>query len=75
MFDRRQSLAQRLAGSIDLLIDVATLGEYGLEPLPAEVPCPARPTHVSAWEALPVGRDRRGGCGPSSRRSAGLSSA
>jgi hypothetical protein len=36
MFERRQRLAGRVAGAVDLLVDLATLGEYGLEPLPSE---------------------------------------
>ena len=41
----------RLLSGIDLAIDLATLGEYGLEPLPAEAPCRMRrPTERSAWE-------------------------
>jgi hypothetical protein len=33
MFDRRKSIATRLTDTADLLIDFATLGEYGLEPV------------------------------------------
>jgi hypothetical protein len=60
---RRQRRSRRLArllSGIDLAIDLATLGEYGLEPLPAEGPCQARPAHASVWEAPSFGRDRRG---------------
>ena len=32
MFDSKQTLTTRLADATDLLIDFATLGEYGLEP-------------------------------------------
>ena len=33
MFDPRNKLAGRLTDAVDLLIDFATLGEYGLEPV------------------------------------------
>jgi hypothetical protein len=33
MFDPKTSLAGRLTDAVDLLIDFATLGEYGLEPV------------------------------------------
>jgi hypothetical protein len=39
MFDSKQTLTHRLADAVDLLIDFATLGEYGLEP--AEGPAPS----------------------------------
>jgi hypothetical protein len=39
MFDTKTNLSARLAGAVDLLIDFATLGEYGLEP--AARPAPA----------------------------------
>jgi hypothetical protein len=64
MFDRRQALG-RLAGAVDLVIDFATLGEYGLEPIPADGPC-ERPDGVmnsgraGGWEALAPAR--RGAC-------------
>jgi hypothetical protein len=32
MFDYKQTLTERLTDAVDLLIDFATLGEYGLEP-------------------------------------------
>ena len=58
MFDSKQTLTARLTDAVDLMIDFATLGEYGLEPVgrtspscetrahrPAPLPCagPARP--------------------------------
>ncbi len=67
MFHRRnRGIGQELLGGVDLAIDLATLGEYGLEPLPAGGPCreqtECRPTHrLSGWEALPTAR--RGACG------------
>jgi len=33
MFDSKQTLTERLADAVDLVIDFATLGEYGLEPV------------------------------------------
>jgi hypothetical protein len=39
MHERGRQLTQRLADAADLLIDFATLGEYGLEPI-AEPPPP-----------------------------------
>jgi hypothetical protein len=39
MFDTRKTFSGRLADTVDLMIDFATLGEYGLEPLD----CPAQP--------------------------------
>jgi hypothetical protein len=33
MFDCKQTLTGRLTDAVDLLIDFATLGEYGLEPV------------------------------------------
>jgi len=43
MFDSKQTLTERLTDTADLLIDFATLGEYGLEPIdPPAPPCQAR---------------------------------
>lgn len=33
MFDSKQTLTNRLSDAVDLAIDFATLGEYGLEPV------------------------------------------
>lgn len=33
MFERKKRLTERLADAADLMIDFATLGEYGLEPV------------------------------------------
>lgn len=43
MFDTKKSLSTHVADATDLMIDFATLGEYGLEPveLPAK-PCEGR---------------------------------
>jgi hypothetical protein len=48
MFDRQNQLAQTVISGVDLAIDFATLGEYGLEPTgheptAADGPCGARP--------------------------------
>jgi hypothetical protein len=59
-------IGQRILGAIDLAIDIATLGEYGLEPLPADAggladgPCRERPGHQTGWEAF--AKARRGDC-------------
>jgi hypothetical protein len=43
MFDSKQTFTGRLTDAVDLLIDFATLGEYGLEPADRPVPsCEAR---------------------------------
>jgi len=39
MFDSRKEISDRALDAVDLVIDFATLGEYGLEP----VDTPARP--------------------------------
>jgi hypothetical protein len=57
---------QRILGAVDLAIDLATLGEYGLEHLPGDMGSPAdgrcreRRGHPTAWEAFATAR--RGGC-------------
>ncbi len=56
----KKDFAQRLLGAVDLAIDFATLGEYGLEPLPAGGPRRERPGPRTGWEALATAR--RGGC-------------
>jgi len=51
MFDSKTNFAARLADAVDLLLDFATLGEYGLEPVGRPAPScqtrhrprPARP--------------------------------
>ncbi len=59
-------MRQRVLGAIDLAIDFATLGEYGLEPLPAHTgsladePCRERPGQSTGWEAF--AKARRGDC-------------
>lgn len=52
----------RLAGGIDLMIDFATLGEYGLEPVDAfDAGCEA-PGPLTGWEGFTAAR--RGRCEP-----------
>ena len=50
-------IRSRLLGGIDLVIELATLGEFGLETLPDAAEC-ERIGH--GWEALAPAR--RGGC-------------
>lgn len=73
-------MGQRLLGAVDLAIDFATLGEYGLEHLPGDAEdsadglCRKRRGHVIAWEAPAT--TRRRGCArpatPAGRLRAGL---
>ena len=51
MFDCKQTLTTRLADAVDLMIDFATLGEYGLEPVGR-----ARPASVARPRLLARGR-------------------
>jgi hypothetical protein len=62
MFARRTSIGLRVLDAVDLAIDFATLGEYGLEPVHADEPCRERPGHTAGWEALSTARSR-GACG------------
>lgn len=59
MFERQNNLAGNVAGAVDLLVDFATLGEYGLEPLPADGCCEQDGLRAG-WEALAT--SRRGDC-------------
>lgn len=54
-----RGIANRLLSTVDLAIELATLGEYGLETLPDEAECELT---GSGWEALAPAR--RGGCAP-----------
>jgi hypothetical protein len=58
MLSSRKELAQRFLGAVDLAIDFATLGEYGLEPVPADGPCRERPGRSTGLEALATARSR-----------------
>jgi hypothetical protein len=62
----KRSFAQRALGAIDLAIEFTTLGEYGLEPLPADGPCRERPGHTPGREAFATARPR--GCRSGGRR-------
>ena len=55
MFDCKQTLTNRLADTADLLIDFATLGEYGLEPVgstPRGCEARTRPMPIAAQESF-----------------------
>lgn len=55
MFDSKQTLTHRLADATDLLIDFATLGEYGLEPVgstPRGCEARTRPMPIAARESF-----------------------
>jgi hypothetical protein len=53
MFDTRKTFSSRIADAIDLTIDFATLGEYGLEPVGRTArACEAR----QRQRAAPMGR-------------------
>lgn len=59
MFDSKQTLTERLADAVDLLIDFATLGEYGFEPVSGAPACQSRRrTHTSAPAARRTSADR-----------------
>lgn len=58
MFDTKKTSSDRIADAIDLAIDFATLGEYGLEPVdqPAARPCEGRrrtgtPRSTGSWRS------------------------
>jgi hypothetical protein len=57
MFDSRKTLSHYVVDAVDLAIDFATLGEYGLEPVdPRPLSCearrhPVRPRSSGAWNA------------------------
>jgi hypothetical protein len=62
----RNDLGQQVISGVDLMIDFATLGEYGLEPRPGAGSCRERPdrrprpSRRPGWEALATAR--RGAC-------------
>ena len=59
MFASRKSIAERMADAVDLAIDFATLGEYGLEPAEEEPPCERRArSRREAAFAWPARTDR-----------------
>jgi hypothetical protein len=57
MFDTKKSFSSRAADTADLVIDFATLGEYGLEPVdPPAKPCEGRrrsgfPRSTGSWNS------------------------
>lgn len=57
MFDTKKSLSTHVADAADLMIDFATLGEYGLEPVdPPAKPCEGRrrpgfPRSTGSWSS------------------------
>jgi len=56
MFDSKETLNGRLTDAVDLMIDFATLGEYGLEPVGRTAPsCETRHRRAPA----PSGTNRR----------------
>ena len=69
MFHGRPNFDQRIVSGVDLAIDFATLGEYGLMPYTAGGSCRERPerrprpSRRPGWEALAT--IRRGACGTS----------
>jgi len=60
MFDSKTTFAGRLADAADLLIDFATLGEYGLEPgARLDTPCESRRRGPARQGTRPRGAGRR----------------
>jgi hypothetical protein len=58
-------MSNRLLSAVDLAIDFATLGEYGLEHETADGQCRERSGHRPDWEALrrpAAAHMRRGDC-------------
>jgi hypothetical protein len=67
MFESKTPIRNRLMDTIDLVVDFATLGEYGLEPLEgAETACAGERCELdgrrAAWEAIATTR-RGSQCG------------
>lgn len=60
MFDSSKNISTRLADAADLLIDFATLGEYGLEPV-AKAPSSCETRHRSTSLTLSATTRRRPG--------------
>jgi len=61
MFDSRKNISTRLADAADLLIDFATLGEYGLEPVANVTPsCETRRRSTSPAPSATTRRRRPG---------------
>ena len=72
MFHGRNDIGQRVLGGVDLAIDFATLGEYGLEPFSAVGSRRQRPDRRQATSRRPGWEARtatlRGACGTSRNR-------
>jgi hypothetical protein len=61
MFDSKTNVTGRLTDAVDLLIDFATLGEYGMEPAERPpAPCGSRHRTVSPKGTRSRARGRRG---------------
>jgi hypothetical protein len=61
MFDSKTSLTGRLTDAVDLLIDFATLGEYGMEPVERQgTACESRHRATSARQGTRPRGARRG---------------
>jgi hypothetical protein len=58
MFDSSKNISTRLADAADLLIDFATLGEYGLEPV-AKAPATCETRHRGSVAPTPGTSDRK----------------
>ncbi len=73
MFHGRNDIGQRVLGGVDLAIDLATLGEYGLQPYSAVGSRRQRPDRRPATSRRPGWEARtatpRGACGTSHQRS------
>jgi hypothetical protein len=62
MFDSSKNISTRLADAADLLIDFATLGEYGLEPTGKSASnCESRHRHSTSLAPSATTRGRRPG--------------
>jgi hypothetical protein len=76
MLHGRNHIGQQLISGVDLAIDFATLGEYGLEPRSADGSCRARtgrrsrPGRRPGWEVSATAR--RGACATSLLRDAAV---
>jgi hypothetical protein len=72
----RNHIGQHVVSGVDLVIDFATLGEYGLEPRSADGSCReragrrSRPDRRPGWEASATAR--RGACATSFPRDAAV---
>ena len=60
MFDCKQTLTTRLTDAVDLMIDFATLGEYGLEPVGSTPPSDCETRHRRPAPIPCEGPRRRG---------------